>query len=157
MNDSDIDQQQLEAWMKAALQIGYEGVSRGENAFGAGIFRPDGSTVVLQHNEARSQKDPTAHAEVRAIQQACELFSTTELDEAFWLVSTAEPCPMCLSAAALAGLRKIVFGAPQKYVEEAGYGSLGVGARELAKQFDEKMEIRGPVLEEEAKRFLLGT
>lgn len=154
MSDMTVDPDQIESWMRAALQIGHEGVARGENAFGAGVFRASGATIALQHNQAKSQKNPTAHAEVCAIAEACKSLGTTDLDENIWLVATAEPCPMCLSAAALAGIKNVVFGAPQKYVDQAGYGSIGVTGRELAKQLSQSINLHGPVLESEAKELL---
>ena len=69
-----------------------------------------GHVVAQRHNERELRKDPTAHAEILALQDAAELLGTWHLDDAT-LVVTLEPCPMCAGAAVLARINRLVFGA----------------------------------------------
>lgn len=141
-------------WMNSVLQEARAGVARGENPFGAGVFNPDGSPVAIACNQANSTGDPSAHAEVCAISLACKTLGTESLENC-WLLATAEPCPMCLSTAVIAGIRHIAFGATQAVVTEAGFGSLGITGRELADQFSEDIEMRGSIRGNECVQLLL--
>ena len=69
-----------------------------------------GNVVAQRHNERELRKDPTAHAEILALQDAAGLLGTWHLDDAT-LVVTLEPCPMCAGAAVLARINRLVFGA----------------------------------------------
>ncbi|MEI6456931.1 MAG: nucleoside deaminase, partial [bacterium] len=64
--------------------------------FGAVVVK-DGKIIGKGSNRVTSQLDPTAHAEVTAIREACRNIGTFDLSGAI-LYSTCEPCPMCLSA-----------------------------------------------------------
>lgn len=79
----------------------------------------DGAVVAQRHNERELRGDPTAHAEVLAIQDAAAALGASRLDGAT-LVSTLEPCPMCAGAAWLARVRRVVFGA-----DDTKAGALG--------------------------------
>ncbi|HAI20903.1 MAG TPA: tRNA-specific adenosine deaminase [Clostridiales bacterium UBA8153] len=79
---------------------------------------PIGAVIVLSdrvigrgHNLRESSGDPTAHAEMLAIQQAARNLGTWRLDNTVMYV-TVEPCPMCAGALVLARVRQLVFGAP---------------------------------------------
>lgn len=140
--------------MKQVLQVSKDGVERGENPFGAGVFSTDGGAVAIACNSVVSTTNPSAHAEVNAIAAACRELGKSDL-QGFWLVATAEPCPMCMSAIAIAGIRHVAFGAIQAAVTEAGYGSLGVTGQDLANQFDHAMTIRGRIHGNACVSFLL--
>ncbi|TWU10111.1 nucleoside deaminase [Allorhodopirellula heiligendammensis] len=146
-----VDTQQLTRWMKSALAAG---VQAGENPFGAAIFAVDGTQVVAANNTVNSTNNPAAHAEVNAIADASRSLGRSDLG-GYWLLATAEPCPMCLSAAVIAGIRNIAFGANQVVVNEAGYGGLGICSRELANQFNCEIVLRGSILGNDCVRFLL--
>ncbi|MGO9334996.1 MAG: tRNA adenosine(34) deaminase TadA [Acidimicrobiales bacterium] len=66
--------------------------------------------VTRRHNERELRQDPTAHAEILALQDAAKVLGTWRLDQAT-LVVTLEPCPMCAGAAVLARIKRLVFGA----------------------------------------------
>ena len=69
----------------------------------AGQIIAKGRTTVGQDN------DPTAHAEVNAIREACRRLGVSQLPDGCWLYSTFEPCPLCASAALWAGIDGIVY------------------------------------------------
>lgn len=149
-----ITNEQLTEWMNAVLDKTRSGVAQGENPFGAGIFPLDGSPLALEFNQANSTLNPSAHAEVCAIAAACQGLGKKDLGD-YWLLSTAEPCPMCMSAAAIAGIRYIGFGAAQSVVTQAGYGSLGVDGSSLADQFTQQITLRSSILSEQCSSLLL--
>lgn len=82
----------------------------GEVPVAAAVLAPSGEVVASAHNEVEARHDATAHAELLAIQAACEKLGEKYLEGCTLLV-TLEPCPMCAAAASLAKISKIVFGA----------------------------------------------
>ena len=69
-----------------------------------------GKILVSSHNEMVQRNDPTAHAELLAIQKACRLLGQGRLDDCDIYV-TLEPCPMCAQAISFARFRRLYFGA----------------------------------------------
>lgn len=91
MTDADI------TFMKRAIELAREGVDRNEGGpFGCVIVR-DGQIVGEGNNRVTSTNDPTAHAEVVAIRDACRNLGTFLLDGCV-VYTSCEPCPMCLGA-----------------------------------------------------------
>ena len=84
--------------------------------FGAAVTR-NGEIISLASNSVLSSKDPTAHAEVNAIREACRKLGTIDLSDCE-LYATGFPCPMCLSAIMWANIKKIyVSGKPEDAAE----------------------------------------
>jgi guanine deaminase len=79
-------------------------------AFGAVIVTRDGDVIADGLNHVIAQNDPTWHAEMHAIREACALLKKPKLDGCI-LYTSSEPCPMCLATAYWAGLDGIVYGA----------------------------------------------
>jgi len=95
--------------MARAIQLSIDNVRSGQGGpFGAVVVR-DGRVVAEGVNRVASTKDPTAHAEVVAIRQACGQLGSFELKECE-LYTSCEPCPMCLGAIYWARLARIFFG-----------------------------------------------
>jgi tRNA(adenine34) deaminase len=83
----------------------------GEVPIGAVIVGPDGAIISRAGNRTLALRDPTAHAELLAIRQACaELGSERLVDRDLYV--TLEPCAMCAAAISLARIRRLYFGAP---------------------------------------------
>ena len=80
--------------------------------FGAVVVR-NGRIIGRGWNQVTSTNDPTAHAEVIAIRDACRRLKTFQLDGCE-LYTSCEPCPMCLAAIYWARLRKVYFGNTRK-------------------------------------------
>ena len=76
---------------------------------GAVVFR-DGAAVARAHNESVARADPTAHAELLALQRALKALETDRLTDCTLYV-TLEPCAQCAGAMVLAKVGKVVFGA----------------------------------------------
>ena len=79
-----------------------------ENDLGRTISTEEGKILAEGVNRVTSTNDPTAHAEVLAIRQACEKLGVFELKDCE-LYTSCEPCPMCLGAIYWARLRRIYF------------------------------------------------
>lgn len=96
------------------------GMRAGEGGpFGAIIVR-DGDIIGRGHNTVLQSNDPTAHAEVNAIRDACRNLKSHHLSGAR-IYSNFEPCPMCLSAIYWADIRELWFAAGREDAEKAGF------------------------------------
>jgi tRNA(Arg) A34 adenosine deaminase TadA len=87
--------------------------------FGA-VVVINGEIVGRGHNRVTSTNDPTAHAEVVAIRNACQELGVFHLPEAT-IYATSEPCPMCLSAIYWANIKSIYFCTDKYQVEQIGF------------------------------------
>ena len=97
--------------MKQAIREAKAAFSTDEVPVGAVIVDTlSGKISASTHNEMRGRQDPTAHAELLAIQQACRELSQERL-EGCDLYVTLEPCPMCAQAISFARVRRLYFGA----------------------------------------------
>jgi tRNA(Arg) A34 adenosine deaminase TadA len=82
----------------------------GEVPVGAVLVAPDGTVLAQDRNRIEERRDPTAHAEILVIRAAAARLGTPRLVGCDLYV-TLEPCPMCATAASLARLRRIYYGA----------------------------------------------
>jgi tRNA(adenine34) deaminase len=89
---------------EAALAVAHDDVPVGA------VVLVDGAVVARAHNERERRQDPTAHAEVLALQAAAQAVGTWRLAGAT-VVVTLEPCPMCAGALVAARADRVVFGA----------------------------------------------
>ncbi|MFD2570527.1 nucleoside deaminase [Spirosoma soli] len=111
---------QDEYFLRAAIQLAREGMTTGQGGpFGAVIVR-NGEIVGQGCNRVTSTNDPTAHAEVVAIRDACQKLGTFQL-EGCTLYASCEPCPMCLGAIYWARPSRIVYGAFHSDAGRAGF------------------------------------
>ncbi len=96
------------AFMARAIQLSFENVRSGLGGpFGCVIVK-DGEVIAEAANQVTAMNDPTAHAEMLAIRQACEKLRGFEL-RGCDLYTSCEPCPMCLGAIYWARMNKIYF------------------------------------------------
>jgi tRNA(Arg) A34 adenosine deaminase TadA len=97
------------AFMNEAIKMAVSGVNSGEGGpFGAVVVK-DGKVIGRGNNRVTSINDPTAHAEVVAIRDACKNLNTFQL-EGCDIYTSCEPCPMCLGAIYWARPSKVYFG-----------------------------------------------
>jgi len=97
-------------YMAQALAEAEAAASRGEVPVGAVVVGDAGEIVAAAGNRIVEWKDPTAHAELIAIREACRVLGSERLTGCDLYV-TLEPCPMCAQALAFARIRRIYFGA----------------------------------------------
>ena len=106
-------------FMRVAIRLSVESVSRGGGPFGAVIVK-DGEIIAAQANSVTIDNDPTAHAEVNAIREACQSLRTFDLDGCV-IYTSCEPCPMCLGALYWAGIDKIYYANTRQDASDAGF------------------------------------
>lgn len=87
--------------------------------FGTVIVK-DGKIIASCHNTVVESKDPTAHAEVNAIRKAGKVLKTHDLEGCI-LYTSAEPCPMCLSAIIWANIKEVYYANTRKDADEIGF------------------------------------
>jgi guanine deaminase len=108
------------SFMARAIQLSIENVKSGLGGpFGAVIVK-DGKVVAEAANRVTSTNDPTAHAEVLAIRQACTILGVFELANCE-LYTSCEPCPMCLGAIYWARIPRIYFASSAEDAAKAGF------------------------------------
>ena len=108
------------AFMARAIQLAVENVRSGRGGpFGCVIVK-DGNVIAEGVNQVTATNDPTAHAEVLAIRQACQKLRCFEL-RGCDLYTSCEPCPMCLSAIYWARIDKVYFGSLAEDAARAGF------------------------------------
>ena len=95
-------------FMQMAIDLSIENIDTGGGPFGAVIVR-DGEVIATGANRVVPNADPTAHAEVMAIRNACTKLGTFQLTDCT-IYSSCEPCPMCLSALYWASVKRICYG-----------------------------------------------
>jgi guanine deaminase len=86
----------------------------------AAVIVKDGIIIATGSNLVTSSCDPTAHAEITAIRNACQALQTFRLTDCT-IYSSCEPCPMCLAAIYWARCKRLVFAASQKQAAKAGF------------------------------------
>lgn len=87
--------------------------------FGAAIVK-DGDIICITSNKVLSDNDPTAHAEITAIREACKKLNTYDLTGCE-LYATGSPCPMCLSAIIWANIKKVYYCNDYEEAAEIGF------------------------------------
>ena len=96
--------------MELALAQARLAADRGEVPVGAVLVSPEGQVVAAAGNKTRELSDPTAHAEILVIRQACRIVGSERLVN-YDLYVSLEPCPMCAAAISFARIRRLYYGA----------------------------------------------
>lgn len=113
-------EQQRESPMKAAILLAKQGLdSNVGGPFGCVVVK-DGVIVGKGSNRVTSTNDPTAHAEVVAIRDACQNLNSFQLEDCE-IYTNCEPCPMCLGAIYWARPKKVYFANTRHQAAEAGF------------------------------------
>ncbi|MDB6057035.1 MAG: cytidine/deoxycytidylate deaminase family protein [Verrucomicrobiales bacterium] len=113
------DKQDLK-FIEAAIRLSAEHMRANDGGpFGAVVVK-NGEIIANGWNKVTSSNDPTAHAEVTAIRNACSKLNTFQLNGCV-LYTSCEPCPMCLAAAYWARVDRIVFGATRQDAAKIGF------------------------------------
>jgi guanine deaminase len=107
-------------FMARAIQLSIDNVNSGcGGPFGAVVVK-DGAIIAEGMNLVTRTNDPTAHAEVLAIREACKKLSAFDL-EGCDIYSSCEPCPMCLGAIYWARLSRIYFANTEADASKIGF------------------------------------
>jgi len=133
-----------ERWMRLAIEQARAGIASGQSPFGAVVLRGE-QVVGAGHNEVWKRGDPTAHAEIVAIQRAAATLKGIDLSGCV-LCTTTEPCPMCAAAIHWARLDECVFGAAIADAATAGFNELRVPISGLYAEGGSRVRLVGGVL-----------
>jgi guanine deaminase len=107
------------SFLKQAIQLAINNVDQGGGPFGAVVVK-DGVVIASGANQVTRTNDPTAHAEVVAIREACRVLNDFQLAGCD-LYSSCEPCPMCLGAIFWARPSRVFFAATHADAAAAGF------------------------------------
>ena len=139
--------------MRAAIEAARDSVARGAGGpFGACIVR-DGEILSVSSNHVLANHDPTAHAEVSAIRQACHQIEYHLLEGAE-IYSTTEPCPMCFASIHWARIAKIYYGTTIADVAALGFNELDVSNFQMKEIGGSPVEIVPDFMREECLELL---
>jgi guanine deaminase len=141
-----------EYFMSRAIQLAQNGMdSNAGGPFGAVVVR-DGEIIGEGCNQVTSTNDPTAHAEVMAIREACRALGSFQLDGCV-LYTSCEPCPMCLGAIYWARPDKVFFACKREDAAGIGFDDQFI-YEEIEKNIDERqLEIVSFMREEALQVF----
>ena len=129
--------------MKIALEEADCALEVGEIPVGAVVVDGEGNPLARAHNLCEAHRLPTHHAEILAIEEACQQKGTWRLSDSTVYVNL-EPCPMCMGAMIHARVKRVVFGAPDS---RAGAGGSLIDFSEYP--MESSPEVIGGVLAEE--------
>lgn len=107
-------------YMKRAIEISEQNLVNGNGGpFGAVIVK-DNEVIAASGNRVLADNDPTGHAEIAAIRQACKKLNSFQLDDCD-IYCSCEPCPMCLGAIYWARPRKVFFANSREDAADIGF------------------------------------
>jgi tRNA(Arg) A34 adenosine deaminase TadA len=107
-------------YMKLACDLAEYSVENGGGPFGAIIVSNSGNIIGKGHNRVTLDNDPTLHAEIVAIRDACKNISSFCLTD-YTIYTSCEPCPMCLSALYWARIDNIYYGNTRNDAKDIGF------------------------------------
>ena len=135
-------------FMQEAIRLSIENVATGKGGpFGAVIVK-DGKIIARGANEVTSSGDPTAHAEVVAIRNACKALGTFQLDGCE-IYTSCEPCPMCLGAIYWARPDKMYFANTKKDAADIFFDDQFI-YDEIEIPFEKRKLVTAQIMREEA-------
>jgi tRNA(Arg) A34 adenosine deaminase TadA len=137
----------IEKYMQEAIRLSKESIQAGGGPFGAVIVK-DGHIIGRGQNAVVNSFDPTAHAEIVAIRQACLSIHSHDLTGAI-IYTSCEPCPMCLAAIWWSRIQKIYYGNTREDATNIGFDD-AIIYEELAKPLVERKLVIQQLLHAEA-------
>ena len=135
-------------FMEEAIKLAKAAQMMNEVPIGAVIVK-DGEIIARAHNLRETNQSATAHAEILAIQKACEKLGTWRLEGASLYV-TLEPCPMCAGAILMSRIERVVYGAVDP---KAGCAGTFMNLLDDSR-FNHQCEVVQGILEEECGQLL---
>jgi guanine deaminase len=137
-----------EDFMREAIALAEQGMRQGSGGpFGCVVVR-DGAVVGRGWNRVTSTNDPTAHAEVVAIREACRLLETFELRDCE-LFTSCEPCPMCLAAIYWARIPRIYYANTRADAAAIGFDDNFL-YEEISRRIEERRVVMSQLLADAA-------
>jgi len=139
--------EQDKKYMREAIRLANESVKAGGGPFGAVIVK-DGEIIAGRSNSVTIDNDPTAHAEVNTIREACRKLGTFDLSGCV-VYTSCEPCPMCLGALYWAHIDRIYSGNTREDACEIDFADNFI-YEEIDRPLEERTVPIIPLLRDEA-------
>lgn len=154
LRNKNINMEIEENFVRTAIEVAKESKLNGDLPFGCILVDKSGKIILRGKNTINTDTDCLAHAEVNLIREACKTYDYSFLNECT-IYTSDEPCPMCTSAIYWSGIGKLVYGLSKtKYYEIVGRDNpnwvFEMPVRELIEKGGRKIEVLGPLLEDEA-------
>src|SRR5258705_10415476 len=144
----------MQEFMRRAIALAMENVSTGSGGPFAAVIAKDGRIIAEGANRVTATNDPTAHAEVVAIREACRKLGDFQLDD--WrLYPTCEPCPMCLGAIYWARPARVFYACVAADAAAAGFDDAFIYEELNRTHADRRVPMRQVLREESLEIFSL--
>lgn len=143
-----------EKYIRVAIEVAKEAKSNGDLPFGCLLVKESGEVLLKGKNSINTDHDCLAHAEINLIRAASKSYDHSFLHDCT-IYTSDEPCPMCTAAIYWSGIGKLVYGlSKESYYKIVGRDNpnwvFEMPVRELLARGERKIEVIGPLLEEEA-------
>ncbi|USG66950.1 nucleoside deaminase [Brevibacillus ruminantium] len=109
-------------WMQQAIQMACDNVRSGHGSPYGALVVKNGEIIGRGVNEVTATQDPTAHAEILAIREACKHENSPSLEDCV-IYASGEPCPMCLTAIYYTGIQTVFYGYSKEEAKPYGFNS----------------------------------
>lgn len=106
-----VSQADIERYLRMAMEAAEATAQAGNHPYGAVIVSPDGEVVAMAANAIHVDIDPSSHAEMNAIRQACRTLGTVSL-AGYRLFTNGAPCTMCATVIIQSGISEVWYSAP---------------------------------------------
>jgi len=134
-------------YIKKSYKIAQSAQAHGNHPFGA-LLVLDDKIILSSENTVITDKDITRHAEMNLISLAVKTLDSTTLSSTSLYTST-EPCAMCAGALFWSGISHLIYGCSAKKLGEIAGGSFVVPCTEIFTYGNRKINVSGPILEQE--------
>lgn len=135
----DSEERQAREFLEEAVRLAVESARAEGGPFGALVVRHD-EVIATGTNRVTASHDPTAHAEIVAIRNACRVLGSFQL-EGCDVYASSEPCPMCLGALYWARPRRVLFASDREAAAMAGFDDLRIYEELTRPPDDRALEI----------------
>ncbi len=144
-----------EEFMQKAIELAKESAKNRDYALGAIIVKDD-TIIATGTTNLKHENDPTVHAEIVSIRNACKRLNSRFLEGCI-LYTTHEPCPMCASAAIWAKMKGIVFGAfiedaKQRQGKNFSWRQIDISCKDVLSKGTPRLELIEGFLREECNK-----
>ena len=148
------------ARLRRAIELAYEAWERGNRPFGAVLTDQTGKVLLEAQNTVETDRNLTGHAETNLLREAFRRYEAGILAEAT-LYTSGEPCAMCAGATFWSGVGRLVYSISSARLYELlhsneEHSALRISCRDVLASGSRKVEVIGPVLENEAERVFEG-
>lgn len=145
-------------FLRKAIEVAKESKQKGNLPYGCVLVSKDGTVLINGENTINTDHDCLAHAEINLIREASKIYDYEFLNSCS-IYTSDEPCPMCASAIFWSGIGKLTYGLSKgEYYNIVGRENSNwvfeMSAREVLKNGGRKVEVVGPLLEDEVSVLL---